>query len=140
VLATPGLGTTLLRRTPIIERMVTHGTVHPEAWANGEARTFAEVLRQPAYAQASARLYRTFLLHEVRPYLAGENDGRRLTVPTRMLFGTRDPVIRPEGLGRWREHADDMTVELRDDAGHFIGEELPEFVAERALALFDGAG
>jgi hypothetical protein len=29
-----------------------------------------------------------------------------------------------------------MRLELRDDAGHFIGEELPELVAERALALF----
>ena len=33
-------------------------------------------------------------------------------------------------------HADDMTVELRDDSAHFIAEELPEVVAERARAHF----
>ncbi len=31
-----------------------------------------------------------------------------------------------------------MAVELREDSGHFIAEELPELVAERAHALFDG--
>jgi hypothetical protein len=33
-------------------------------------------------------------------------------------------------------HADDMTVELVEDSGHFIPEEKPELVAERALQLF----
>ena len=38
-------------------------------------------------------------------------------------------------LGDWEAWADDMSVELRDDSGHFIAEELPGVVAERALAL-----
>jgi len=42
-------------------------------------------------------------------------------------------------LGDWRTWADDMAVELRDDSGHFIAEELPELVAARARALFAGA-
>jgi hypothetical protein len=29
-----------------------------------------------------------------------------------------------------------MQVELREDSGHFIAEELPDVVAERARALF----
>ena len=31
-----------------------------------------------------------------------------------------------------------MSVELRDDSGHFIAEELPQVVAQRARALFRG--
>jgi hypothetical protein len=33
-----------------------------------------------------------------------------------------------------------MQVELREDSGHFIAEELPEVVLERARALFGRAG
>ncbi len=85
------------------------------------------------------RLYRTFLLREVVPFLMGENRGRRLTVPTVLIHGTRDMALDYRRLGDWEPWADDMAVELRDDSGHFIAEELPELVAARARALFDGA-
>jgi hypothetical protein len=32
-----------------------------------------------------------------------------------------------------------MEVELREDSGHFIAEELPDVVAERARTLFGSA-
>jgi hypothetical protein len=32
-----------------------------------------------------------------------------------------------------------MDVELRDDSGHFIVEELPDVVVARARALFDSS-
>jgi pimeloyl-ACP methyl ester carboxylesterase len=32
--------------------------------------------------------------------------------------------------------ADDMALELVPDAGHFLAEERPEFVAERVRAFF----
>ncbi|MEK6229191.1 MAG: hypothetical protein AABM31_07690 [Actinomycetota bacterium] len=77
-----------------------------------------------------------FLLRELGPYLAGKHKGRRLTVPTLMLHGTRDLAIDHRALGDWQSHALKMAVELRDDSGHFINEELPELVASRARALF----
>jgi hypothetical protein len=51
-------------------------------------------------------------------------------------LGARDLAIDHRALGRWREHADAMRLELRDDSGHFIAEELPEVVVERARELF----
>jgi pimeloyl-ACP methyl ester carboxylesterase len=135
-LASPGLGQLLLRRTDFVRRVITTGAVHPAAWDEAALESFAGALREPARARASVHLYRTFLLHEARPYLTGEHRGRRLTVPTRLLHGTRDLALDHRRLGDWRSHADDMSVELRDDSGHFIAEELPEFVAERARELF----
>jgi pimeloyl-ACP methyl ester carboxylesterase len=80
------------------------------------------------------------LLRELGPYLAGKLRGRRLTVPTLMLHGTRDLAIDHRALGDWRSHALKMAVELRDDSGHFINEELPDLVASRARNLFsDGS-
>jgi pimeloyl-ACP methyl ester carboxylesterase len=61
---------------------------------------------------------------------------QRLTVPTRMLFGVEDVVLRPELLAGYERRADDMEVELIGDSGHFIADERPELVAERARELF----
>lgn len=70
------------------------------------------------------------------PFLAGARRGRRLTVPTLLLHGTRDQAIEYPLLGAWEAWADELRLELRDDSGHFIAEELPEVVAARAQALF----
>ena len=137
-IAAPGLGSLLIRRTDFVRRLITAGAVHGDAWTDEELAIFSDVLREPARAEASVRLYRTFLLRELRPYLAGQHRGRRLSVPTFLLHGTRDLAVDHRRLGEWQAHADDMAVELREDSGHFIAEELPAVVAERALALFAG--
>ncbi len=138
-LASPGLGRFLIRRTGFVKRMITTGAVHPDAWTPEDVESFAAVVRDPDRATVSVDLYRTFLLHELVPYLRGGAAGRRLTVPTLLLHGTKDLAIDAKRLGDWERWADDMHVELRDDSGHFIAEELPELVAERARALFTGA-
>jgi pimeloyl-ACP methyl ester carboxylesterase len=135
VLATPGLGELLLRRTPFVKRLIRAGAVH-DAWSEHDLDVFADVLRIPARASASSHLYRTFLLREVIPHQRGARNGQRLRVPTILLHGTRDLAIDHRRLGRWQSHADEMRLELRQDSGHFIAEELPALVADRALALF----
>ena len=134
-LAMPLLGPTLLRRTGFVRRVITAGAVH-DAWSERDLNIFADVLREPERAAASVHLYRTFLLREMLPFLQGRLGARRLTVPTQMLHGTRDLAIDYRRLGQWESNADEMSLELREDSGHFIAEELPEVVAERALALF----
>ncbi len=134
-IATPGLGQRIVRSESFVRRVITTGAVH-DVWSRAELDAFADVLKVPARAEASVHLYRTFLLRELFPYLRGQFDDRRLTVPTLMLHGTRDAAIDYRALGRWQEHADDMSVELREDSGHFIAEELPEVIVERARELF----
>jgi pimeloyl-ACP methyl ester carboxylesterase len=134
-LGTPILGHGLIRRTSFVRRLITAGAVH-RAWTDEDLEAFAAPLRQPQRAEASVRLYRTFLLHELLPFVRGQFSGRRLTVPTLLLFGTRDLAIDYRALGEWRSHADQMEVELREDSGHFIAEELPDLVVGRARALF----
>jgi surfactin synthase thioesterase subunit len=85
-----------------------------------------------------SRLYRTFLLTELRELMRGRYADRRLTVPTHLLIGRDDPVIGEDRIDGWREHADDMAVEVVD-GGHFLPDEHPGLVAERARALFAGA-
>jgi pimeloyl-ACP methyl ester carboxylesterase len=136
LLSTPGLGTTLIRRTGFVRRLITAGAVHDGVWTEADLAAFADPLREPARAQASVRLYRTFLTRELLPYARGAFVGRRLSVPTLLLHGTKDLAVDHRALGRWPEHADAMQVELREDSGHFIAEELPDVVGARARALF----
>lgn len=57
-----------------------------------------------------------------------------------MLIGAEDPIVRPEFLGGFEEHTDDFGVEFVDGASHFIVDERPEAVLERALAFFAPPG
>jgi pimeloyl-ACP methyl ester carboxylesterase len=139
-LATPGLGRALIRHTPFVRQIITAGAVHPEAWTDADLEAFISAVRAPARAKAATRLYRTFLLRELWPYLRGQFVGRRLTVPTLLLHGTRDLAVDHRSLGQWEEHADAMSVELREDSGHFIAEELPDIVVARARACFASDG
>ena len=98
-------------------------------------RIYGRDLRASTRARAAMLLYRTFLRREVGPVLAGRYRKQRLTVPTLVMYGDRDPVLRPvlyEGLDRY---ADDLRLEPVKGAGHFLPEEAPDLVAERVLAF-----
>jgi pimeloyl-ACP methyl ester carboxylesterase len=55
-----------------------------------------------------------------------------------MLFGTDDAAIHTDLLAGCESHADDMEIELVPGCGHFIADERPELVAERARAFLRG--
>jgi pimeloyl-ACP methyl ester carboxylesterase len=105
-------------------------------WSAEERDAFADVLREPARAEASSRLYRTFLTRELPAIARGSYAQQRLTVPTRLVIGRSDPVVTATSVEGFEAHADDMAVELVD-GGHFLPEERPDAVADRILA---GAG
>src|SRR5208282_745175 len=58
LLATPALGRAVVQRTDFVRRVITAGAVH-DVWSNADLDIFADVLREPARAEASVRLYRT---------------------------------------------------------------------------------
>jgi pimeloyl-ACP methyl ester carboxylesterase len=136
-LSTPGLGQLALRSTPaVVETVVRAGSVRREAFTAADLRLFGQVLQEPARARATVALYRTFLLHESRDVVGGRYADERLTVPTRLVVGAGDLVAAGPFLDGWQAHADDMAVEVLPGVGHFVPEEAPDDVAERARALF----
>jgi pimeloyl-ACP methyl ester carboxylesterase len=84
-------------------------------------------------------MYRVFQLREQPELLRGRYAGRRLTVPTLHVHGTGDAALRPQMLAGYQRHADDMRVELVDGCGHFIADEAPDLVADRARAFFSAS-
>lgn len=136
VIMTPVLGYQLHRRGGIVPRtFFSAGTVR-DVWDEQTLRAFTDNLAEPARARAAVQMYRVFQLKEVWPLIRGRYANTRLTVPTKLLFGTGDPVLRPELLAGYERHADSMEVELTADAGHFIADEQPELVADRAREFF----
>jgi pimeloyl-ACP methyl ester carboxylesterase len=135
----PGLGYRLHRSGRFVPRVLVGGSTVREAWDEEELRSFGDNLAQPARARAAVQMYRVFHLRELRPILDGRYASARLTVPTRMLFGTGDAALRPELLAGYERHADEMEVELVSGCGHFIADERPELVAERAREFFAAA-
>jgi len=139
VVMAPVLGYQLQRRTGFIPGIFRSGSTVKDAWDEETVRAFAGNLAEPDRARAGVQMYRSFQLREVPALLRGRYAEARLTVPTLLLFGVEDAILRPELLDGYEEHADEMTVELVRDCGHFIADERPELVAERAREFFAAA-
>jgi pimeloyl-ACP methyl ester carboxylesterase len=134
----PGIGYLAHRRKRFVRMALRAGGADPRFWDERALSVFADNLAEPSRARAAVQMYRVFNLRELVPVLRGRYADKRLTVPTRMLFGTDDAAIHPDLLAGYEAHADDMEIELVPGCGHFIADERPNLVAERALAFFDG--
>ena len=137
VVATPGLGPRLLGsgRQRLVRRIIRGFSSPRTTWSDDDLNVYAERMREPARARAASSLYRGLILPEIGRIAMGRYRSQRLTTPTVILCGADDPVMRPELLGGYEDHADDLTIEVVPDASHFIPDEQPDAVAEHALAL-----
>jgi pimeloyl-ACP methyl ester carboxylesterase len=133
---TPGLGYGLHRSGRLVRAGLRAGVADPAAFDDVALSSFADNLAEPARASACVRLYRTFVLREFAAVAGGRYMSQRLTVPTRLLVGDADTVIKGPLMEGWESHADDMSAELIPDCGHFIADEHPDLVAAEARALF----
>jgi pimeloyl-ACP methyl ester carboxylesterase len=97
-----------------------------------ELDAYTDVLKTPDAVEASMRMYRHFLLHELVPVASGSFKEERLSVPTRWIVGAEDPVARTAD-DAYRDHTDAMTLEKLPGVGHFLPEEVPDLLRERVL-------
>ncbi len=136
VIATPALGPRSLRHGWISRAILTHGNVRPP-FSGEEIAMYADSFREPARAEAISRLYR-YYQRAFREGAGGRWRGARLSVPTLLLFGERDLYITPKLLAGHESHADELRVELVPDSGHFLVNERPDLVIERARDFLTG--
>jgi pimeloyl-ACP methyl ester carboxylesterase len=127
-LAAPFAGERVVRDGTFVRGMLRNGRRDGKEWTAAELDTYLDVLREPAVAHASSKLYRDFLIREVPVSAAGAFRGKRLEVPARLLIGSREP---------FRAYAAGFpgVVDVADGAGHFVLEEVPQAVAERIRAM-----
>jgi pimeloyl-ACP methyl ester carboxylesterase len=136
----PGIGAALHRGGKFIPRAIVSGSTNRAPWDAETLRIFTEPLAEPARARAAVQTYRVFNLREALPVARGRYDEYRMTVPTLLINGADDPVLRPSMLAGYEDHADAMEVEIVPECGHFVADEHPELVAARARAFFGGDG
>jgi pimeloyl-ACP methyl ester carboxylesterase len=127
VLASP-IGPELLRRTDVVKRALTADN-DGSGFTPDDLERFGAAFRPPERARAVQRLYRSYL-RAFADVVRGADGVPRLRVPARLLFGARDVAVTKALV------EDFPDLELVPDAGHFIVDERPELVAERARALF----
>lgn len=132
IVLAPGIGYFAHRSGRFVQLALRAGGADPSFWDDQTLAIFADNLAEPARARAAVQMYRSFNLRELRPILRGRYAQQRLTVPTLLLFGTGDAAIHTDLLAGWQKHADEMRLELVRGCGHFIADERPELVADRA--------
>jgi pimeloyl-ACP methyl ester carboxylesterase len=133
--ATPGLGPLVHRRPAMPRAILRHGAPRG-TYSEAEIATYADSYRDPARARAMSRLYRYY--HRVLVQLArGAFRDSRLVAPSLLLFGERDRLVSQRLLaGDLGDRAEDLRIELVPDAGHFLVDEKPDLVGERAVSFF----
>jgi pimeloyl-ACP methyl ester carboxylesterase len=135
VVIAPGLGYVGHRREWFTRAVLRLGVTDRSVWDEETLGIFTHNLAEPARARACVSLYRAFNFRELLPVGLGRYNGERLTVPTRIVFGADDMAISTGLLRGYEPHADDMDVELVPGCGHFIADERPELVADRARSF-----
>jgi pimeloyl-ACP methyl ester carboxylesterase len=136
-LATPWLAERLVRTEGFIRRVLRSGWADKSTWDEDAARSYEETMRGPVGARTSHLIYRTFLLSDMSATVRGDFAGKRLEMPARLLIGEHDPLGAKLAAG-FERHGIDASWDVVPGAGHFLPEERPALVAERALALLSG--
>jgi len=129
MLFAPGLTT----RPGLLKRFI--GASEEGVFTDAELEAFEAPLRERR--EASAGYYRSFMLHDLPLLLKRHWYQYRLTVPTLMLYGTDDFVVRPPMLEGYERFADDMRIERIEGRAHFVIDSEPELVARRAREFFE---
>ena len=80
------------------------------------------------------RLYGSFL-RELPALFRGRYSAADLRVPSKLVFGVRDPVLTTRAAKAAAAQSDSLDLELVPDAGHFVVDQRPELVADRLLGL-----
>jgi pimeloyl-ACP methyl ester carboxylesterase len=133
LIISPGVGYALHRGGRFVPMVIEGSSIDKSVWDEATLRAFGDNLAEPDRARAAVQLYRVFNMREIQPIARGRYDGQRLSVPTLLLFGSDDFALRPEMLAGYQHHTDEMRVEEVPGCGHFIADERPGLIAERAL-------
>lgn len=133
-LAMPLLGP-LAARAVGLERQPLAELLSSGAWDDRTRMIFTSQFRERARAKATTSLYRNAQRLIVR-IMRGEYRNANLEVPTRLIFGTGDQVLDYRLLEGIERFGDDFELELVDGAGHFVADQRPELIVERARSFF----
>lgn len=125
----PRLGRTVLRRWPALTRfLLRYWAGGPEVLPESVVADYADSNREPAIARAGEAMNWQFVRHDIPRLLLRRDCAARIEVPTKIVLGARDTVIRPGSVPA-TEHIPDLDIVIAPDCGHLIPEQRPDLVA-----------
>jgi pimeloyl-ACP methyl ester carboxylesterase len=136
LILSPGIGYRLHTSGKFVPKVLASASVDRSVWDDATLHAFSDAFTDPDRARAAVQMYRVFNLREVPEIARGRYAKARLRVPTKLLFGTGDTALNHNLLDGYERHSEDMQVEKVERCGHFIADEMPDLVAERARAFF----
>jgi pimeloyl-ACP methyl ester carboxylesterase len=136
LVASPWLGFRLHRSGTLVPKVLVGASTQRQAWDRATIHAFSDTFTEPERARAAVQMYRVFNLREVPAILRGRYAQAHLQVPTRLLVGTGE-TLPDQAIGDLNRHADDMQLERIPDCGHFIADEQPQLLAEKARAFLN---
>ncbi|MGN6754813.1 MAG: alpha/beta fold hydrolase [Thermomicrobiales bacterium] len=101
--------------------------------ADGAWLEYRRAFRQPGALEAALNDYRATYRVDVPRYRAENKSGRKLTVPTLLLWGDQGNLAHHPVLDIWRRVATDVRGAAIAACGHYLPEEQPEAVADAVL-------
>jgi pimeloyl-ACP methyl ester carboxylesterase len=120
-------------RPELVKRVIRAGS--RREWTDEELDTYADVLREPPRARASAACYRTFLTRELPAIAAGRGHrASELAVPSLLIMGGDSLLYKTLAPRPSRN----LRVEVIPGAGHFLPEEAPSEVLSLAEQRLGG--
>ena len=134
LLATPGLGAAALRTTIRRNPVLLYLGANQDIWDEQELRAYAEQWEEPERAAATRLLYRHAAVR-LQLQMSGYRK-LRMETPTLVLFPAEDAVQKRIPLGGYEDNAPNMAIEVVPDTSHFIVDERPELVLDRARGFF----
>jgi pimeloyl-ACP methyl ester carboxylesterase len=136
IIASPWLGKRLVSSPSWIERFFLGGSRRRDVWAPERVALHTAPLTEPARAEASVHLYRTFLGLELPKLVRGAYTRNRLEVPGLVIMGAESPIAKLLGVPPERENVE---VELLDGVGHYVVDEAPDELLARLRQFLPAA-
>jgi pimeloyl-ACP methyl ester carboxylesterase len=122
----PLLGAWVIRRTGVLAWLLRRGR---PSLPGAEIAVFTSPARETARARAGQQLHWQVVLRDIPRRMLGGDRHRHLSVPAVLLAGANDFALAPRSLTGAGTHADELTIRVIGDAGHYLPEERPGIVA-----------
>lgn len=135
LLASPLGVPAMTRGRGFVRTVIRAGSGPGYRWSDEELDVYADVLCDPDRARASSACYRTFLTHELPAKLRGAYRRAQLQVPSLLIMGGASALRRVVDP----QPARNLSVLVIANAGHFLPEEAPQAVLDRALPFLAGS-
>ena len=119
-----------------IGHFLSHWAGDPDAFDEEDREAWIETFSDPETLQGGFYWYIAANEDRKRLMRDGAPSMEPIDVPTRILWGERDPIVKAEWADRLDEYFADYELETVPDAGHFVHYERPELTNETIESFF----